>query len=349
LEFRSRKNLSRLFFFFAAILLLVKIIRDREKEMVLNQITGQTMGTIPYNIKYLTLGEKDFKSSVDSLLVAFNQSLSTYIPGSEISRFNRSDTIVFESDFFYPVLERSRMVHQKTYGAFDPTVGPLVNAWGFGPDKQPVLPDSLKIDSLVRLVGFGKISYDSYYAVKPKGMYLDLSAVAKGYAIDRVAVLLESRGVERYMVEIGGEVRAKGNNEKSKPWTIGIEDPIVDRSEQKIMAILRLKDRSVATSGNYRNYYLKDDRLFAHIIDPRSGYTSQKDILSASVIAKDCMTADAFATAFMVMGVDSALQIVNNSQYLDAILVRQTEDGPEVLVSEGIEEHVNIVGRNDGD
>ena len=342
----SRKNLPRLFFFLAAVLILVKVIRDQNKEIVLNEIAGQTMGTIPYHIKYKTKGERDYKPSIDSLLVAFNQSLSTYLPASEISRFNRADTLVFESSLFYPVLSKSRHVYEATGGAFDPTIGPLVNAWGFGPEKDVHFLSQEQIDSLLLLVDFSKITFSQSHAIKPSGMYLDFSAIAKGYAIDLVGNFLRKQGVQDFMVEIGGEVIASGVNEKGSVWNIGIEDPLVKREEQKLFAIVRLENRAVATSGNYRNYFERDGRIYAHIIDPRTGYTSEQSILSASVFAADCMTADAYATAFMVLGVEEAMKIVEQDAGLEAMFIYRGAEKEEVAISSGMKNNITLLEGN---
>ncbi len=337
----TRKKLPRIFFFLAAIILLVKVVRDNNEAVVLNQVTGQTMGSIPYVIKYRTRGEIDYKDQIDSTLVAFNQSLSTYIPDSEISRFNSNDTLVYVSELFYPVLNKSREVFTKTSGSFDPTIGPLVNAWGFGPMGRKEDLDTSDVSQLLNFVGFDKVVFNSEYAVKSSGMYLDFSAIAKGYAIDCIAKFLESKDVGHYMIEIGGEVRTKGTNDKDRIWSIGIEDPLVEMNEQKLMAIVQLDSRSVATSGNYRNYYEVDGQLFAHIIDPRTGFTTNRNILSASVFAPDCMTADAYATAFMVLGVEGSLEICQQDPTLDALLIFRNEEGKiENIMTDGIAKSV---------
>ena len=337
-----KKKLPRIFFFLAALLLMVKVIREKDESIVTNHVTGQTMGTIPYSIKYKTAGAQDYQFQIDSVLRAFNQSLSTYIPNSEISRFNRYDTLVYETSMFYPVLEASRKIHELTNGAFDPTIGPLVNAWGFGPGKDIKVVAQAQIDSLLEYVGFDNIQFNRDYAIKKSGVYLDFSAIAKGYAIDLVADFLVKKGVTDYMVEIGGEVGVQGTNDKGYLWSIGIEDPLVSKDEQKVLAIARVENRALATSGNYRNYFERDGKIYAHIIDPRTGYTSNQSILSATVFAPDCMTADAYATAFMVIGVDEAMKIVNADPLLDALLIFQTDSGESVIMTENLKDQVTL-------
>jgi thiamine biosynthesis lipoprotein len=292
-------------------------------------LTGTTMGKISYHVKYFDPDKRDFGPQVDSLLKAFNASLSTYIPESEISRFNRGDTLRFESPFFLPVLQASREIHAQTGGAFDPTVMPLVNAWGFGPQKRAELPLS-QIDSLLGLVGFEKIAFD-HQAVWKRQPYvaLDFSAIAKGYAIDVVAEFLEKQGIHDYMVLIGGEARCKGGNGFREAWVIGVDNPkYAENGGAPGVAYVALPNRSVATSGNYRNYYEKDGKRYAHTISPKTGHPVSHQLLSASVFAPDCMTADAYATAFMVLGLDSAKQVLARVPALGALLVY--EDGRQM-------------------
>ncbi len=307
--------------------------------------SGITMGKIGYNVKYYHPEGLDLKTSVDSLLHIWNQSLSTYIPGSEISRFNDSDScFTFESKYFYPVLQTSKMVYENTDGAFDPTVGPLVNAWGFGPDKS-MSPDSAMIDSLRVLIGFNKIHFNRKEVCKElPGMKLDFSAVAKGYAVDVVAEFLESKGIHDLLVEIGGELICKGTKEGNKPWRTAIEDPKVRVYEQKILAVADITDRAIATSGNYRNYYVRDGRKYGHTIDPATGYPVQHSLLSASIFAADCMTADAYATAFMVMGMEKGLIFLKKHPEIDAYLIYEDENGQlATYTSPGIKKFIKRI------
>lgn len=289
-------------------------------------VAGTTMGVVPYNVKYIDPEGRELKAEIDSLLKDFNQSLSTYIPDSEISRFNRDSVHHFESGFFYPVLQKSQEVYENTDGAFDPTVMPLVRAWGFGPGKKAVATPAM-VDSLLKLVGFYQVHFNEEKVWKSKrGVELDFSAIAKGYAVDLVGELLQSKGIEHYMVEIGGEVVANGLNEKGNPWTLGIDNPDLDKGESEISAIVQLQGRGLATSGNYRNYYNKDGKKLGHTIDPKTGHPVQRDVVSASVFAKDCMTADAYATAFMEMGKAKSLEVIERTPELDVLLIYE-EDG----------------------
>lgn len=296
--------------------------RTRKTEFI-----GQTMGT-SYSIKYLDESGRNFQTQIDSLLEAFNLSLSTYIPESEISRFNREALVKFESPFFYPVLSRSKEIYKKTDGAFDPTVGPLVNAWGFGPDKN-MSPDEATVDSLRQLVNFDSIFFDSISVCKMmKGMKLDFSAIAKGYGVDVVAQYLMDQGINDLFVEIGGEIYCRGLNEQGKRWRVGVNNPSLDAAKQEqAQAIVALHNRAIATSGNYRNYYEEDGIRYSHTIDPATGYPVRHSLLSASVFAPDCMTADAYATAFMVMGHEKAIRIDEREKDIEIYLIYSDEAG----------------------
>ena len=299
-------------------------------------IRGQTMGTM-YSIKYEDEQQRNFKSGIDSLLEVFNQSVNHYLPDSEITRFNRGDSLRFELPYFYPVLKRSEEIVNATDGAFDPTVAPLVNAWGFGPEGGE-LPDSIAIDSLRQLVGFDKISYTRAHVTKKQpNVQLNFSAVAKGYGVDVVADYLSRRGVRNMMVEIGGEVVARGVNPQGEVWRIGIDNP---EQPGRMNVALALNNQAMATSGNYMNFYEKDGKKYAHTIDPRTGYPVQHSVLSASVVADDCMTADAYATAFMVLELEKTKAILSKKPSLDAYIIYDDNGTLKTFITPGIEESV---------
>lgn len=312
--------------------------KDASKQRV--EIVGETMGTT-YSIKYLQNEGKNYKPSVDSLLELFNQSLSTYIPTSEISQFNQNTVFKFELPFFYPVLKRSYEIYKDTDGAFDPTVGPLVNAWGFGPVDGD-MPAQETIDSLLQYVKFDSIYFDSISVCKLKrGIQLDFSAIAKGYGVDVVVGFLKSKGVENMMVEIGGEMVCLGKNQEGRAWRIGIDRPSDGTAGRPLQAVVALENRALATSGNYRNYYEKDGKKFSHTINPKTGYPVEHTLLSASVVAHDCMTADAFATAFMVLGLEGARHILEHHAELEAYLVYSDDSGEiHTFTSEGMKEFI---------
>lgn len=336
----------------ALILLVYIVYKMRQNETPLLQmveISGTTMGTIGYSVKYFNEDGKNFADEIDTLLKVWNLSLSTYIPESEISRFNRgSDCFEFESEYFLPVLNASKEVYEKSNGAFDPTVGPLVNAWGFGPDKSMV-PDSSSVDSLMYLVGFSKIQFDKKKVCKESaGIKLDFSAVAKGYAVDVISDFLIAKGIKNHLVEIGGELICKGTKNDEKPWRTAIEDPSVEVYDRKILAVAELKDRAVATSGNYRNYYVRDGVKYVHTINPATGYPISHKLLSASVFADNCMLADAYATAFMVMGVEKAKSVLEKNKSIDAYLIYSDDQGEtKTYITEGIANQIEKLDAKD--
>ncbi|MCU0450517.1 MAG: FAD:protein FMN transferase [Bernardetiaceae bacterium] len=281
---------------------------------VLVTLAGQAMGST-YNIRYLHPQGTNLQAGIDSLLEVFNHSLSTYEDSSDISRFNETGEVRFRYPFFYPVLERSRQLHQLTNGAFDPTVAPLVRAWGFGPKKGlPSRPPN--VDSLRPFVDFTALQYDPQGVKRTRpGITLDFNAVAPGYGVDLVAELLRTRGATSYLVEIGGEVACRGLNERGQVWTVGISNPqYEEKGGEAMQAALHVRDQALATSGNYRRFYEKDGKRYAHTIDPKTGYPVQHNLLSATVLAPDCMTADALATAFMVMGTQPAIAFSEQHQ-----------------------------------
>lgn len=287
---------------------------------------GEAHGTF-YHIKYEY--NKDLQEEIDKRTKEIDGSLSTFVDTSTISLINKDSDNVFLDSLFLKVFYTAKDVWEKTGGAFDMTVAPLVNAWGFGfTDTAKV--DSSLIDSLMQFVGFQKIDVrDNKIVKQEKGIMLDASAIAKGYSIDYVGEYFESLGIKNYLVEIGGEVRVKGVNEKGNLWTVGIDKPIFDEtaSHRELQEIISLNNKSIATSGNYRHFYIKNNVMYSHTIDPKTGYPVQHSILSASVIAPDCMTADAYATAFMVLGVDKALAIAKADSTLETYLIYQDKDG----------------------
>lgn len=295
------------------------------------KVTGTTMGKIVYNVTYLDEQNRDFKKGIDSVLVAFNDALSTYIPSSEISTFNKGTEISFKSSFFYPVLAKSQEVYHNTNGAFDPTIGPLINAWGFGFKKAK--EGKIPVDSLKQFVGFDKyLKFDKQKLQKIKeGIVLDFSAIAKGYAVDVVGDYLASQQINNYAVEIGGEVRCRGKNAEGKTWLFGVKNPQYKEGNKQgkssVFSAIYLEDRAMATSGNYENFYIKEGKKYAHTIDPVTGYPVEHSLLSASVLARDCMTADAYATAFMVMGFEKAKEVLAKQKDLEAYLIYANDKG----------------------
>jgi len=291
-------------------------------------ITGKAQGTT-YNITYQDNEGRNFKKEVDSLLLAFDKSLSTYREYSEISYFNKNeiDSLVFKSSYFYPVLKASEKVYKASNGAFDPTIYPLIKAWGFGKDESN-LPDTATVQNIKIQVGFDKIAFNEQAVwKKTAGIGLNFNAIAQGYAIDVLFDYITEGGVENVMIELGGEVRASGVSDRNEAWSIGIDNPQTDNGNSERAAILKLENQAVSTSGNYRNFFVRDGITYGHTIDPRSGFPVQRDIISATVLAPDCMQADAWSTAFMVLGLDEAKAILKEQSQLKAYFIYLDEAG----------------------
>ena len=290
---------------------------------------GGALGT-SYSIKVFTADTTDLQPAIDSVFSVVNQSLSTYLPDSDISRINRGDTGVRVDKMFAEVFKMSVEIYQQTDGYFDPTVGVLVDAWGFGPGTALEM-DSTRVDSLRQFVGLGKVRLtpDSRIAMKQKGMRLDFNAIAKGYAVDRLGIMLEQKGAADYLVEVGGELRTLGINQiKEQPWVVGIDDPQVLEG-RKIKQIITLSDRAMASSGNYRKFRVDSitGKKYVHTIDPRTGYTKDSKILAVSVLAETCMRADGFATAFMAMDLEASKRILEADESLEGYIIYLDESG----------------------
>ena len=304
---------------------------------------GQALGTT-YAITVFGADREDLGPQIDSVFTVLNQSMSTYLPGSDISRINEGDTTVVVDEMFREVLAASREIHRATGGRFDPTVGILVDAWGFGPGAALEM-DSTTVDSLRQYVGLDKITRtpDNRIRKETTGIRLDFNAIAKGYAIDRLALLLEQAGSEHFLVEVGGEVRTRGRQpEKDQHWRVGIDDPQATGARQ-IKQVVELEDASMASSGNYRKF--REDpqtgRRYVHTIDPLTGFTRDSNILAVSVIAPTCMVADGYATAFMAMDLEASRELLDNSGELEAyIIYLDAEGNTREFVTEGFRSRI---------
>lgn len=296
-------------------------------------IDGFTQGTT-YHIIYERDGAfgkspEKMQYDIESLFEDFDLSLSSYIPGSIISRINNNDPEVIVDNYFKTVLSKSLEVYEISNGSFDITVGPLVNAWGFGPENQ-IQTDSAFIDSLLQYVGMDKIKLSGDKLVKESdGIRLDVNAIAQGYSVDVVCEFLEKKKIENYLVEIGGELRSKGTKLFNESWRVGVDKPYENNliPGQNLQVILKLEDCSLATSGNYRKFYEKDGIKYSHSINPKNGYPVMDTLLSATIIANDCMTADAYATACMVMGFGESINFIQEMSGIEAYLIYSGENG----------------------
>ncbi|MDR2914478.1 MAG: FAD:protein FMN transferase [Tannerella sp.] len=286
--------------------------------------SGNVFHTL-YHIKYES--PKLLTDKIDAELQAFNLSMNPFNPNSIIAKVNRNEDVEVD-EWFTTVFNKAMEVSANSDGAFDVTAAPFINLWGFGFENSDSVSQQ-KIDSIRAFVGYRKIRIENNRVVKedPR-IKLNFSAIAKGYASDVIAALLEREGVENYMVEIGGEITSKGKNPNGNCWRNGINKPEDDSTgiKNEIESVIKLCDkRGLATSGNYRNFYIKDGKKYAHTIDPRTGYPSEQSILSATIIAPDCMTADAYATAFMVMGVEAACKMAENIPEIEYYLILNDE------------------------
>ena len=323
-----KKRDNRRTFLWVALLLLatIWILARHQREVPFQTDNGLIFGTI-YNITYQH--HRNLKAEIETALHRFDGSLSPFNDTATITRINRNEAVVPDT-FFTRVFRRSMEISEETDGAFDITVAPLVNAWGFG-FKQGRFPDSLMVDSLLQFTGYRKarLTPEGEVLKQDPRMMFNCSAVAKGYAVDVIAQLLERAGCRNFMVDIGGEVVVRGRNARNELWRIGINKPVDDSlsRNQELQMVLHIQDLGIATSGNYRNYYYKDGKKYAHTIDPRTGYPVQHSILSATVIARDCMSADAYATAFMVMGLEEAERFTASRPDLDACFIYSDDEG----------------------
>tara|TARA_R110002074_G_C12545626_1_gene666112 strand:+ start:2390 stop:3391 length:1002 start_codon:yes stop_codon:yes gene_type:complete len=286
------------------------------------KLEGSIFGTF-YQVTYDS--EVNYEKQFDSLFFVINKSMSTYQADSDISKLNRNESNEVDKHFI-KVFEASKIIYEETEGAFDPTIGALVNAWDFGPEGKIVNLDSLKIDALMESVGFNKVSVVENKVTKQPNTFLDFNAIAKGYAVDAVADFLSSKNVQNFLVNIGGELNAKGINiEKQSGWTVGVENPNFDGT-QSWDKVFVLKDAAMATSGTYRKFKIDENgNRYAHIIDTKTGYPSKTNLLSISVIAEDCMTADAYATAFKAMGIEKVKAFLKSHPELKVFLIFENE------------------------
>lgn len=302
------------------------------------RFTGQAQGTY-YAVTYFDRQGRNFQPQIDSILHQFDLSVSMWVPESIISRINNNDSTAVPDEWFRDIFLQAVRVSEATAGAFDFTVGPLVNAWGFG-FRQKVRLDSARVDSLRNLVDYRKVKISDGRVVKEDpGIQFDFNAIAQGYAVDLLGKYLESQGIRDYLVDIGGEVLGRGAKPGREPWTVGIENPAADSlAGRTLNARVTLADQALSTSGNYRKYYEENGVRYSHTIDPATGYPVRHSLLSVSVLAGDCATADGFATAFMVFGMEKSLDFLKDRPELQAYFIYSDEAGNyRVKYTEGFE------------
>lgn len=304
---------------FLTIVCFLLFISCKESKPI--QLQGAVFGTT-FSIIYYDVNI-NFEEEINQLFTQINKSLSTYIPSSDISRINKGEKGVKIDDYFKEVFTKSRRIFKETQGYFDPTVGNLVNAWGFGPEKPLNDLDSLKVKELMQFVGFDKVELIDDEIIKQfPETYFDFNSIAKGYGIDIVARFLESKGIKNYLVEIGGEIRSRGTKPNNKLWSVQLENPNTDGT-RTAYAYLELTNKSMASSGNYRKFRIADNgQKYVHTINPKTGYATESNLLAASVIAElDCADVDAYTTAFMAMGLEKTKDFLQTKPELKVILI----------------------------
>ncbi len=317
---------------FLFITLLISCSKDSPSDQLL-RFSGSTMGTT-YTVKVADaptdLSQDQLQAAIERVLEKVNDQMSTYRADSELSKLNSNSSTqwIDSSADLLTVVEEALRVSRLTDGAFDITVGPLVNLWGFGPDKQEnQVPTQQQITDAMSRVGYTKMSTRrSPPAIRKtrRDIYIDLSAIAKGYGVDKIAEHLESLGVHNYLVEIGGDLRAKGHNAEGTPWKIGIEKPVPE--QRAVQLIIQLQDQGMATSGDYRNFFEKDGQRFSHTINPRNGMPITHNLASVTVLSPTAMGADAMATALLVMGPETGYMLAKRER-LAAYFINRTADG----------------------
>ena len=305
-------------------------------------IQGEAFGTT-YAVTYFGNAKESpqIKKRIDSVIQVVNASMSTYIPNSDISKINKGDSSIVVDAMFKDVFTLSRKLHRLTNGYFDPTVGGLRNAYGFGDTKPLAVIDSTTLDSMMQYVGLDKVQLSPQGTIQKKypEIYFDFNAIAKGYGIDRIAVALEQRKIENFLIELGGEIRAKGKNLlKEKSWIVGVESIYSSTENRVATAALRLEDKSMAGSGNYRKNRVDPltGKQYVHTINPLTGSAEKSNVLSANVIASTCAEADAWATAFMAMGLERSKEVLASQNDIDAYLVfSDGKDTTDIYITEG--------------
>ena len=314
------------------------LIISQQRNMPYQKCSGSIFGTV-YNITYQY--DKDIQKELEAKLQEVDMALSMFNRESVISKVNHNEDVKL-NDMFLNVFNQAQQISADTDGAFDITVAPLVNIWGFG-FKRGQTPSKPAIDSLRTIIGYQKVKYANGRIVKqdPRIM-LDCSAIAKGYGVDVVASLLNDKGIKNYLVEIGGEISARGISEKRVPWKIGVTKPTDDAMATggELQTVLNVTDKCMATSGNYRNFYYKGGRKYAHTIDPKTGYPVQHNILSATVLADRCATADAYATSFMVMGLDRTRKILEKNPDLMAYIIYDDQGQNKIWYSPSLKDKI---------
>lgn len=320
------------------------MVSCEEKSVEKIVYSGRAQGTT-FHITYFDRSGANLENGIDSVFLAINRSMSTYLENSDISKINNGDSTLVVNDMFVDVFNISKKIHKKSSGYFDPTVGKLVNFYGFGPDKFSLEIDSANVDSLMQYVGFGKVELTAKHTIKKTNpeIYLDFNAIGQGYAVDRVAAVLDQKNIQNYLVEVGGEMVASGRNLASgKKWRVGIDDPNNTLKNRTLSAIVELQNQALSTSGNYRKFRIDSvtGEKYVHTIDPLTGYPAKNSLLSASVLAKNCTLADAYATSLMAMGLEKSKEFLKTVPEIDVYLIYAEKDSIQIFMTEGFEKRL---------
>ena len=289
--------------------------KNLKKNLVV--VRGETMGTT-YDIRYFDEEKRDFKAEADSILNNYNQLFSTYIDDSKLSQINNQDSSVI-GPLFYRMLDCSQRLYEASEGYYDPTILPLIKRWGFAGEKQDSEPNPEEIDSLLDMIGFSKIQFDESSLIKPKNLQLDLSSIAKGLAVDALSEFLLSKKIMNHKVDIGGELVCKGLKPNDEGWMIAISRP--EKMSNSIIQKVELKDRALATSGNYRNIRSYKNKEYGHTLNPKTGLPEKNQLLSVSIFSDNCMKADAFATACMAAGLKRSIRMIEQNNDIEGYLI----------------------------
>jgi len=307
--------------------ILLLFLACQNEQLILIENNGLTQGTT-YHIVYESPDSSNYHKAIDSLLIEFDFSLSTYNENSLISAINMSDTGGFVDNHFKNVYLQALETHYASKKMFDITIAPLISAYGFGPGK-PIALDSAKVDSMLQYIGMDNIKLDGNKLSKyNQRVKMDVNALAQGYSVDLLAAFLNEKGIQNYLVEIGGEVIARGQK-GDKLWRVGIDKPIEGNFNpgENLQAIVQLQNKALATSGNYRKYHEENGKKLVHTINPLTGYPEQHNLLSATILSSSCMTADAYATACMLIGTEESKKLLNKNTELEGYLIYSTDDG----------------------
>lgn len=305
------------------------------------KLIGEAQGTY-YSIIYYDGDHRNLQPEIDSILKKFDQSVSLWVPNSLISRANNNDTGVVLDEYFIDNFLLAKEISEKTDGAFDFTVGSLVRAWGFGFDADKKVDDQI-IDSILQFTGYMNVNLEQDQIEKNDSRTkFDFNAIAQGYSVDLIGEFLEKKNIENYLVDIGGEVRGRGQKPDGSAWKVGIEKPAKNKHDARdLKAIIQLKNRSVATSGSYRKFYEEKGIRYSHTINPKTGYPVNHSLLSVSVMAENTAIADAFATAFLVMGMDKSIEFLQANGELEAFFIYSDKDGHyNTYCTKGFEENI---------